>query len=133
MTDINIDFESIYNNVDKTYINNISKNSNIKNLILLSSQSNLNIFNKKNKKWSLKSQEKIIKDCESLKKKETKLSSSLLSNLAKLNSNTNEIKNICNKLENRIENLDKIIDCVKNIDEIKTESSDSYIECYSNC
>jgi enoyl-[acyl-carrier-protein] reductase (NADH) len=123
----------MYNNIDKSYIDNLSENSNIKNLILLSNQSNVNIFNKKNKKWSLKSQDKIIKECETLKKKETKMSSSLLFNLAKLNSNTNEIKTVCNKLENKIDNLDKIIDCVKNIDEIKSESSDSYIECYSNC
>ena len=54
------DNTNIYENVDKQYIDNLCKNSNLKNLILLSSQSNINIFNKKNKKWSLKSQDKIF-------------------------------------------------------------------------
>jgi len=60
------------------------------------------------------------------------MSSSLLANLAKLNSNTNEIKSVCTNLENRIDNIDKVIDCVKTIDCLDTVSSDEFIECYSN-
>jgi hypothetical protein len=61
-----------YAAIDTTIIDNISNNSNfnIQNLMKLSKDTELYIFNKKYKKWSLKSKEKLIKECESIKKKE---------------------------------------------------------------
>ena len=101
---------------------------NLRNLIQLSNNSDISIFNK-NKK--LKNPEKIIKECEKTKKKELKNSSIMLSNLAKLNSkDTNDlkqIKNIYDNLENKITKIDSILDVAKKIHETE------YIECFSNC
>ena len=140
MIDINID--QYYASVDKKILTNLCKNDKLKNLINLSSQSDIYIFNKKNKKWQLKTKEKLLKECNQIKKKEIKSSSSMLSNLAKINNNdVKKIKNICNNLENRITNIDLIIDHINDIDSeidynfIPTiiDLNDSYIECYSNC
>lgn len=114
--DKSIDWENYYSSVDKTTLNNLCSNTNIKNLIYLSSQVDLNPFNKKNKKWQLKNKEKIIKECEQYKKKEIKEFSYTLSNLAKLGSNnTSNVKSICKNYENKLENIDKIITCAHNI------------------
>jgi hypothetical protein len=102
----------------KNYLGNISNNNDLKNLISLSNQAELNIFSKKNKKMELKSKSQILKECEQIKKKEIKMSSSMLSNLAKL-SNSNdltEIKSIYQNLENKISNIDRIINCVTHLD-----------------
>jgi uncharacterized protein YydD (DUF2326 family) len=57
------------NNIDDY---NLPMNNNIKNLILLSSKTELNIFNKKKNKWELKSKDKLLKDYEKIKRKELK-------------------------------------------------------------
>ncbi len=57
------------NNIDDY---NLPINNNIKNLILLSSNTDLNLFNKKKNKWVLKNKDKLLKDYEKIKKKELK-------------------------------------------------------------
>lgn len=114
--DINIDWKKYYSSIDTITLNNLCFNNNIRNLIYLSSQVDINPFNKKNKKWQLKNKEKIIKDCEQFKKKNIKDFSYILSNLAKLNTNnTSDVKNIYKKFENKLDNIDKIITCANNI------------------
>ena len=154
MVDKSID--SYYSSVDKKLIDNLFKNNNLKNLINLSTVTDLYVFNKKNKKWQLKSKETLLKECNVIKKKELKTTSCLLNNLAKLNASrdTNNIKKIFDGLHNKISNLDNIISCIENLDTTETltslnenipkqikiidlvselTNSDSYIECYSNC
>jgi predicted ATPase len=117
-----------YSLVDKNILEYYCKDSNIKNLVHLSNDANICIFNKKNKKWCLKSNDKLIKECENIKKKEIKNSSSLLSNLAKLNSNnttdTTSIQSIYKNLENKIKKVDDIIECINNI---KTKKNNTNI------
>jgi len=133
MSDLN-EINSYYASVDKTVIGDLCKNPNLRTLLLLSAESNVNVFNKKKNKWELKPNDKILKDCEQTKKKEVKASSSMLANLAKLNSSSNDVSKVCHSLENKITNIDKMIDCVNTINKDNlSESSDSYIECYSNC
>jgi hypothetical protein len=110
--------EQYYSLVDKKVILNLCKNNNLKNLIKLSTISELYVFNKKNKKWSLKSKDKILKECNNIKKKQLKSSSTMLLNLAKLNTNQNivEVTNICDTLHNKISNIDNIINCLKYIE-----------------
>ena len=58
-----------------TPLNNMNienMNNNIKNLILLSSNTDLNLFNKKKNKWVLKNKNKLLKYYEKIKKKELK-------------------------------------------------------------
>jgi hypothetical protein len=140
MIDKNID--QYYSTIDKNTLTNICKNEKLKNLINLSTRSDIYIFNKKNKRLILKPKDKLIKECNQIKKKELKNSSSMLSNLAKLNDkDTNYVKNICNNLENKITNIDILMEEINNIDSdidyniIPTiiNIEDKYIECYSNC
>ena len=131
-------------------LNQIDNVINLKNLIYLSQELDLNIFTNKKK---IKKTQTIIKECLKKKNKEIKKTSSLLSNLAKINSSydLNEIKTINHTLENKISNIDNFINCVNilenngdingklnielNIDDIiKTNDiSSDYFECYSNC
>jgi hypothetical protein len=129
--------DTYYSNVDKKVLTNLCKNNNLKNLINLSTQTDINVFNKN----KLKNKNKLLKECEQIKKKELKHTSMLLSNLAKLNqvNDIQNIHNVCQKLEDKITNIDKIIDCVKvlevNDTDVSTKSDNmtEYIECYSNC
>ena len=107
-----------YSSIDNDILNKLSKNTNIKNLINLSTYSDINIFDNKKNKYKLKSKKRILKECE-IKKKEILN----IANLAKLNNNTenNNIKN--NTENNNIKNINKIISYLNN---------DKYIECYSN-
>jgi hypothetical protein len=128
----NIDeIDKYYSSIDKGLINNLCQNNNLKNLINLSTQTDIYIFNKKNKKWQLKSKDKLLKECEQIKKKELKVSSSMLSNLAKLSNidDSNTVKTICQNLENKILNIDKIMSCINNLETQinKTPNSDNYI------
>lgn len=107
--------ENTTNNINNE--NSLLNNSdiNIKNLIYLSSQVDINPFN--NNKHQLKPKKKIIKECEQIKKKELKNLSITLKNLAKLGSNnTSNIKNIYKSFENKVDNIDKIISFAHNID-----------------
>jgi hypothetical protein len=108
-------------------------NINLKNLINLSTQTEIDIFTK-NKK--IKDKDKILKECDKIKKQELKKTSSMLSNLAKLNQDNDikEVQLICQNLENKITNVEKMIDCVKMLEtKEKKEKKSNYIECYSNC
>ena len=101
-------------------------NINLRNLIKLSEETKVNIFNK-NK--NLKNKIRIIKTCEIIKKKELKSSSLMLSNLAKLNpdNSSKKIQIIYDNLKNKIDNIEQIIICVNNL-----ENDDDYNECYNN-
>ena len=129
-----------YPGIDKNILSDLCKNNNIKNLINLSTQTDIQVLNKN----KLKKKEKIIKECEKVKKQELKKSSMMLSNLAKLNQDNDiktvnkeinvleNVQTIYKNLENKISNIDKIIDYAKVLEVDKTET-ENYIECYSNC
>lgn len=118
-----------YSLVDNNLITNLCKNNNLKNLIKLSTSTDLYVFNKRNKKWNLKSKNTLLKECQNIRKKELKLSSSMLSNLAKLNSTKDilNVKNICSDLQNKITNLDNIIDCIEHL-ELSPVSTNNNLE-----
>jgi len=116
-----------YSSVDKNLIDYMYKNTNLRNLINLSTKSDLYIFNKKNKKWQLKSKDKLLKECNQIKKKEIKESSMMLSNLAKLSSNNefNTVSTIYNNLQTKIADIDEIVNCINHID-ISSESINNF-------
>lgn len=122
-----LDIDNYYSLIDKNYLTSLTKNNNLKNLINLSTQTDLYVFNKKNKKWQLKSKDKLLKECEQIKKKEIKVSSSMLSNLAKLSKTHDsvEVKNICQNLENKVNNIDKIINCINNLENVEYDQQNS--------
>jgi hypothetical protein len=145
--------QEFYSSVDTNILNKLCKNTNLKNLINLSAQTDIYVFNKKYKKWQLKSKDILLKECNKVKKHELKLSATMLSNLAKLNNHTciTDIKMMNNKLENKLDNIEKIMTCINHLDD-STNLSDSiddintfkptivdlepvsnkYIECYTN-
>ena len=116
-----------YSLVDKNLMDNLYKNNNLRNLINLSTKSELYIFNKKNKKWQLKSKDKLLKECNQIKKREIKESSIMLSNLAKLSNNNeyNVVSNIYNNLQTKIADIDEIVNCINHID-ISSESLNNF-------
>ncbi len=61
MSDIK-SLDNYYSLVDKNLMDNMYKNNNLRNLLNLSTKSELYIFNKKNKKWQLKSKDKLLKE-----------------------------------------------------------------------
>ena len=117
------------NNIDDY---NLPINNNIENLILLSSNTDLNLFNKKKNKWVLKNKDKLLKDYEKIKKKELKSLEQIkkkelkelqqinkrelkdthysLSHLAQLGNNNFSV------FKKKIDILDKIYDCITHID-----------------
>ena len=119
------DFNEYYSSVDKNLLENMFKNNNLKNLISLSTKTDLHVFNKKNKKWQLKSKDKLLKECNQIKKKEIKESSLMLSNLAKLSkiNEYNSVSDIYSNLQSKIASIDKIVDCINNIG-LSSESND---------
>ena len=70
-----------YPGIDKNMLTDLCKNNSLKNLINLSTQTDISVFNNN----KLKKKEKLLKECEKIKKQELKKSSTMLSNLAKLN------------------------------------------------
>jgi hypothetical protein len=128
----NKNIDKYYSNIDKSILNNLCTNEKLKNLIYLSMDSDVFIFNKKQK---LKCKDKLLKECEIIKKKEIKLTSNLLSNLAKLNNNSmhvDNLKNIYKNLESKIINIDNLINHLDNINLDSNIKNDNIIEYYSN-
>ena len=99
----------------------------IKNLVYLSTNNNINIYDKNNK---IKSKDKIINDCLKKKQKELKDISKVLFNLSKL-SQFDNVKDVYSNYENKINNIDKIITIV-NTEEYNIYDTNKYIEKYGN-
>ena len=123
------------NKIDEYSLNRLCNDNNIKNLVKLSADIDLCVFNKKYNKWNIKPKNKLLKECEKIKKTEVKNVSYMLSNLAKLSSNNIDI----DPLYNKIKNIDTVINYINNTDiNINTKKknkveSEKYIESYSNC
>ena len=99
----------------------------IKELLRLSSTSDINLFKKKKNKWILRDTRIIVNECN--RKKKTKLKN-LSNNLKKISSNryikTEQVKYINNKTISDIDDLDNII-------KIFNENLQyDFIEIYSN-
>ena len=129
----NNNIETYYKNIDKPVIDNCVNNLNLKNLLALSTITDLYLFTKKKKKneWKLKDKRKILKECDIKRKKTIKEVSTSLNVLSK-NKSTNLVKEIKIKndtLLNKIENIDSIIET---IEKIYPTTSEEFIEVYSN-
>jgi hypothetical protein len=129
----NNDIETYYKNIDKPVIDNCVNNLNLKNLLALSTITDLYLFTKKKKKneWKLKDKREILKECDIKRKKTLKEVSTSLNILSK-NKSTNLVKEMKIKndtLLNKIENIDSFIET---IEKIYPTITDEYIEVYSN-
>ena len=128
----NNNIENYYKNIDKPVIDNCVNNLNLKNLLALSTITDLYLFTKKKKnEWKLKDKRKLLKECDIKRKKTIKEVSTSLNVLSK-NKSTNLIKEIKIKndtLLNKIENIDSLIET---IEKTYPTMSDEFIEIYSN-
>ena len=128
----NNNIENYYKNIDKPVIDNCVNNLNLKNLLALSTITDLYLFTKKKKnEWKLKDKRKLLKECDIKRKKTIKEVSTSLNVLSK-NKSTNLVKEIKIKndtLLNKIENIDSLIDT---IEKTYPTMSDEFIEIYSN-
>lgn len=129
----NNNIETYYKNIDKPVIDNCVNNLNLKNLLALSTITNLYLFTKKKKKneWKLKDKRELLKECNVKRKKTIKEASTSLNVLSK-NKSTDLVKEIKiknNTLLNKIENIDSLIET---IEKNYPTMSDEYIEIYSN-
>jgi hypothetical protein len=123
-----------YNTVEKPVITEFCKNVYFKNLLKLSTKTDLYLLSKRNKKWCIKETKSILNECTKKKKKEIKNTVSALSNLAKLcpKDSILQLKATNTKLEDKLSQIDSLIDHVKlNLD--TDTDTDEYLECYSNC
>ena len=128
----NNNIEYYYKNIDKPVIDNYVNNLNLKNLLALSTISDLYLFTKKKKnEWKLKEKRKLLKECNIKRKQTIKEVSSSLNILSKNKSCDiiNEVKIKSNILLNKIENIDSLIETIENN---YPTISDEFIEIYSN-
>jgi len=123
--------EDYYKNIDKPIINNYINNLNFKNLLELSTVTDLYVFKKQKKnQWKLKDKRQLLKECEFERKKTIKEVKTSLNGLSKNKSTKIEdIKVKNNKMINKIENIDSLIET---IEKIYPTLSDEYYEIYSN-
>ena len=128
----NNNIETYYKNIDKPVIDNCINNLNLKNLLALSTITDLYLFTKKKKnEWKLKDKRELLKECDIKRKKTIKEVSTSLNVLFK-NKSLNLVKEIKiknNTLLNKIENIDSLIETIEKNYPIL---SDEYIEIYSN-
>tara|TARA_E500000178_G_C16633609_1_gene578800 strand:- start:38 stop:457 length:420 start_codon:yes stop_codon:yes gene_type:complete len=121
-------------NIPETCFNKES----VRNLLQLSADNNLNLFNNKNRKIKTKSKKKIVKECEQLKKiKIAELSKELNKFKKDQSINSEKILETNNKFLNNLESIDSIINIVNTeneIDELNNllSDSDEFIEMFSN-
>jgi len=105
----------------------------INNLINLSKTSKINILKKNNNKWILRDKRQIINDCNKMKKKIIRNFSTNLKNLSlKEDIKSKDLKDINNKNISDIDNIETIINIINNNSDNNKESTNDYIEFYSN-
>ena len=128
----NNNIETYYKNIDKPVIDKCVNNLHLKNLLSLSTITDLYLFTKKKKnEWKLKDKRELLKECDIKRKKTIKEVSTSLNILSK-NKSKNLVKEIKLKndtLLNKIENIDSLIET---IEKIYPTVSDEFIEIYSN-
>lgn len=117
--------------------NSCLSNDSFRNLLELSATNDIQIFDKKNKeKTKIKNKNKIMKECEKLKKIKIK---ELTKELNKYTTNieSQKIKETNNKYVNNLESIDSIINIVSNDSDIEKlnkllSDSEDFIEKFSN-
>ena len=125
--------ETYYKNIDKPVIDNCVNNLNLKNLLALSTITDLYLFTKKKKKneWKLKDKRELLKECDIKRKKTIKEVSSSLNILSK-NKSTNLVKEIKIKNDTLLDKIENIDSLIETIEKNYPTMSDEYIEIYSN-
>lgn len=115
--------------------------NNLRNLLYLTANNDINIFSYNKDKKKLKNKKKIIKDCKNLKKIKLGEFTKELSNYSNFEENidSNYIENRNNEYINNIKNIDKIIKILNDDNEllklkniVSESKKETFIEVFSN-
>ena len=104
--EIKMKIYDFYKNVDKTVINNLTKDENSQDVLKLSVYAELNLLNKTNDKWKLKDKRTLLKEIDLEKKNKIKQLTNLLEN--SLNNTLENIKTANEKIINYINNINNL-------------------------
>lgn len=125
--------ENYYKNIDKPIINDCLNKFNLKNLLELSTITDLYIFTKQKKKeWKLKEKRLLLKECDTKRKQKLKEVSDSINELAK-NKSKNlllEVKKKNNVLLDEIETIDTLIETIEK--DYPIINTDNFLEMFSN-
>ena len=115
--------------------------NNLRNLLYLTANNDINIFSYNKDKKKLKNKKKIIKDCKKLKKIKLGEFTKELSNYSNFEENIDSsyIENRNNEYINNIKNIDKIIKILNDDNEllklkniVSESKKETFIEVFSN-
>lgn len=115
--------------------------NNLRNLLYLTANNDINIFSYNKDKKKLKNKKKIIKDCKNLKKIKLGEFTKELSNYSNFEENIDSsyIENRNNEYINNIKNIDKIIKILNDDNEllklkniVSESKKETFIEVFSN-
>jgi hypothetical protein len=125
--------ENYYKNIDKPIINDCLNKFNLKNLLELSTITNLYVFTKQKKKnWRLKEKRMLLKECDIKRKQKLKAVTESINELSKNKSKDLllEVKKKNNLLLNEIETIDTLIETIeKDYPDIESKT---FLEKFSN-
>jgi hypothetical protein len=125
--------ENYYKNIDKPIINDCLNKFNLKNLLELSTITNLYVFNKQKKKdWRLKEKRMLLKECDIKRKQKLKAVTESINELSKNKSKDLllEVKQKNNSLFNEIETIDTLIETIEK--DYPDLESKAFLEKFSN-
>ena len=125
--------ENYYKNIDKPIINDCLNKFNLKNLLELSTITNLYVFNKQKKKdWRLKEKRMLLKECDIKRKQKLKAVTESINELSKNKSKDLllEVKQKNNSLFNEIETIDTLIETIEK--DYPDLESKFFLEKFSN-
>lgn len=126
--------EDFYKDIDKPIINQYI-NNNLKNLLELSTITDLYVFTKKNNNWKLKNKRQLLKECDIKRKIKIKEVSTTINGLLKNKSCeiTKKIKMENDNLFKYIEDIDNFIDIIeKTYSPVPPLADNLFIEIFSN-
>ncbi len=129
----NINFKNYYKNINEPLIESCVNNFNLKNLLELSTITDLSVFTKKKKnEWKLKEKRILLKECDSKRKQKIKEVHDHLNILSKNKSKEimTNIKNKNNNLLDDIENIDTLIEIIEK--DYPNSNKNTFLEKFSN-
>ena len=125
--------ENYYKNIDKPIINDCLNKFNLKNLLELSTITNLYVFTKQKKKdWRLKEKRMLLKECDIKRKQKLKAVTESINELSKNKSKDLllEVKQKNNSLFKEIETIDTLIETIEK--DYPDLESKFFLEKFSN-
>ena len=126
---MNNNIENYYKNINKNIIDNYVNQYNLKNLLELTTNTDLYIFSKKrNNEWKLKEKRLLLKECEFKRKIKIGEINKELKNLSMKKNIIIDVKNKNNNILNDIEVIDTLIETI----EKDYPTVENFIEMFSN-